>query len=325
MLNSITTQTYALDVAINSFLFHCQYEKNLGWKTLAAYKTDLIQFEAFIHSILPDTDIFMIGRDDVKAYLQELAKFKPKTVKRKVAALKAMFAYMEFDDDSFVNPFRRIKVRIKEPFVLPNVLTLCEVEKLLTLLYKERQNNDKTDGYTYKAQTRNIVILELLFATGVRVSELCGLKNNQIDLKSGTIKVYGKGNRERIIQICNKETLAILIEYYRLFRNQIEQSEYFLINRLKAKLTTQSVRYLIKECVKKAGMEKKITPHTFRHTFATLLLEEDVDIKYIQNLLGHSSIATTQIYTHVNTEKQKQILTTKHPRRRLKINQSQLN
>ncbi|GHV56233.1 hypothetical protein FACS1894182_02370 [Bacteroidia bacterium] len=216
-----------------------------------------------------------------------------------------------------------MKIRLKEPQTLPTVMTIDEVKKILMLLSKERKNNKQQENYIYKAQTRNLAIIELLFATGIRVSELCNLKANNVDIKQGFIKVFGKGSKERMIQICHSETLSVLKSYYTLHKNQIHNNGVFFINRLNAPLSTQSVRLLIKSYVKKAGLVKKITPHTFRHTFATLLLEEDVDIKYIQNLLGHTSIVTTQIYTHVSSEKQKKILSAKHPRRKLKLNEDE--
>jgi len=155
------------------------------------------------------------------------------------------------------------------------------------------------------------------FATGVRVSELCNLRPEDVDLRNGKIKVLGKGGKERVIQICQAEALSALREYYRLFSPAIKNRFFFFINRLGSPLSPQSVRLMVRGYSQKAGISKPVTPHTFRHTFATLLLEEDVDIKYIQHLLGHSSISTTQIYTHVNSVKQKKILATKHPRRKM--------
>jgi integrase/recombinase XerD len=149
------------------------------------------------------------------------------------------------------------------------------------------------------------------------VSELCGLRAEDINLRDGQLKVWGKGSKERLIQICDKEAKAALRTYYGLHKSQIARAGYFFINRLGSVLSTQSVRGMIRKYVALAGLDKSITPHTFRHTFATLLLEEDVDIRYIQTMLGHSSISTTQIYTHINMEKQKKILATKHPRRKL--------
>ena len=303
--------------SITGFIFHCQYEKNLSPKTINAYSIDLEQFQSYINTQKENPDICSISKDLIKNYLQKIYHFKPKTVKRKVASLKAMFNYLEYENDDFINPFRKIKIRFKEPQTLPMVMTINEVKKILGTLYGELNNNSKTDTYTYKAQIRNIAIIELLFATGMRISELCNLKVTDIDLKTGIIKVFGKGSKERIIQICNPDIKSLLKKYRKLYVNRIEDDKSFFINRLGQTISTQSVRLMLRQYVQKSSVPKNITPHTFRHTFATLLLEENVDIRYIQSMLGHSSINTTQIYTHINTESQKKILATKHPRRKL--------
>ncbi len=313
-----STQTHE---AINEFLFHCQYEKNLSSKTIAAYQIDLKQFESYLSTVGFIDSIDNISKNIIKSYLQHLAKLKPKTVKRKIASLKALFKHHEFEHDTFINPFRKINIQIKEPFLLPTVMNANEIKMILTQLYKELINNKHPDNYTYKAQTRDIAIIELLFASGMRVSELCDLKCKDIDFAQGIIKIFGKGSKERIIQICSKDVLKILENYYCLF----QPDNYFFINRLGNQISTQSVRLLVKKCAKSVKLPKHITPHTFRHTFATLLLEEDVDIKYIQNLLGHSSIITTQIYTHVNSNKIMQILSTKHPRKKIDLTDLKLS
>ncbi|GHT89010.1 integrase [Bacteroidia bacterium] len=313
------TKTLNLGEAVQSFIFHCQYEKNLDEKTIGAYRIDFKQFESYLNGGNYTQDVYTISKEIIKNYLQVLSHFKPKTVKRKVASLKAMFNFLEYEQDNFINPFGKIKIQIKEPLILPTVMTMNEVKKILSILYKEQKENSKTEQYTYKVQTRNIAIVELLFATGIRVSELCNLKSTDIDLQSGVVKVFGKGGKERIIQICDSEIKMSLKHYKKLYNSFIQNEGYFFINRLGQTISTQSVRLMIHHYVQEAGLAKKITPHTFRHTFATLLLEENVDIRYIQSMLGHRSITTTQIYTHVNTESQKKILAAKHPRRKLKF------
>lgn len=159
--------------------------------------------------------------------------------------------------------------------------------------------------------------MELLFATGMRVSELCSLGPTSIDLINGVIKIYGKGSKERIIQISNPAVLSAVCAYNNVFSPLIQDTGWFFVNRLGNQLSAQSVRNVINAYTELAGIEQHITPHMFRHSFATLLLEEDVDIRYIQQLLGHSSITTTQIYTHVTSKKQRDILATKHPRNKI--------
>ncbi|MFY4803717.1 tyrosine-type recombinase/integrase [Aliarcobacter butzleri] len=150
----------------------------------------------------------------------------------------------------------------------------------------------------------------------MRVSELSNLTKNEINIKKGIIKIFGKGSKERIIQICDKEVLLLIKEYYILFKIKDNETKYFLLNRLNNNFSEQSIRAMIHKYEEKLGL-KNITPHMFRHSFATLLLEEGVDVRYIQNMLGHSSISTTQIYTKVNTKHQRKLLNTKHPRRTL--------
>ena len=307
-----------LQTTISEFLTHCQFEKNLNAKTIEAYTTDLKQFLNFVVSEDARKDVQKIDKVILKKYLQELSSFKTKTIKRKMACLKAMFNYLEYENDDFYSPFRRLKIRLKDAFILPTVMNIDEVRQILNTLYQSLNNIDK-EKYKYKSMVRDIAVVELLFATGMRVSELCHLRLNDVDLKQGIIKIFGKGSKERMIQICQQETIHALQNYINLFSKQLQFDQPFFINRLGNNLSTQSVRIMIKNHIKQSKINKHITPHTFRHTFATLLLEENVDLKYIQTLLGHSSITTTQIYTHVNTEKQKEILLTKHPRRKIRV------
>ena len=153
----------------------------------------------------------------------------------------------------------------------------------------------------------------------MRVSELSNLNFGDINLEENEIRVFGKGSKERIIQIENKSVRMAIQKYHKLFAADIKSSGFFFVNRLCNRLSEQSVRSMINKYAESAKSDMHITPHMFRHSFATLLLEEDVDIRYIQRLLGHSSITTTQIYTHVAMSKQKEILSAKHPRNKIKI------
>ncbi|QEC77286.1 tyrosine-type recombinase/integrase [Mucilaginibacter ginsenosidivorax] len=303
-----------LQQAIDSFLQHCRYEKNLSEKTIYFYNLDLIQFKSFVfNNSYPDV-IQEINKHHLKHYLREISGWKIKTVKRKIASLKAMFNYLEFEDIISVNPIRRIRISLKEAICLPKALNKEEVKAILNEAYNSISYVPKSK-YAYLEKIRNATVVELLFSTGARVSEIANLKLADLDRKSGSLMLRGKGNKERVIQICNAGALALIEIYICLFEDKIIASGgYLLINRFENKLSDQSIRNMVNAISVKAKISKKVTPHTFRHSFATLLLENDVDIKYIQAMLGHSSIVTTQIYTQVNQEKQKQILTDKHPR-----------
>lgn len=303
-----------LKQATAEFFNHCQYEKNLSSKTIKFYRIDLSQFSDQMKLNQFPSLVGQIDKTHLKEYLKFLSQWKPKTIKRKIATLKALFNYLEFEDHILANPIRKLKIKIKEPALLPKALTSNEASELLKKVYASipQAENKK---YGYLEAIRNAVVIELLFATGARVSEIADLRHNAIDLQAGTVTIFGKGGKQRMIQICNPDTLFTLKTYCHLFQEKIVATGgYLLINRFNNKLSDQSIRILVGSLAASAKINKKVTPHVFRHTFATLLLENDVDIKYIQSLLGHSSIMTTQIYTQVNLEKQKKILAEKHPR-----------
>jgi integrase/recombinase XerD len=309
-----------IEKTITDFLFHCRIEKNLSPHTLKAYKLDLSQFLGYLSAIGNIGTIEKIDKPILRGYLQKLTESnKTKTVKRKIATLKALFNFLEYEDLISSNPFRKMRIKIKEPLQLPHVLTLNEVKLLFQTVYNARFQCEDDTSYTYKSIIRDIVVFELLFATGIRVSELCTLQKANLKLEQRYIQVNGKGSRERVIQVCSQETITIIEEYIQLFHPPDSDFHFFFVNRLGHRLSEQSVRFMVKKYAELSGINKSITPHMFRHTFATLLLEENVDIRYIQQLLGHSTITTTQIYTHITSNKQREILSTRHPRQSFQV------
>lgn len=316
---SDTTHTSRLEQTVERFLFHSQYEKNLSPKTLKAYATDLQQFTHFMTNREGVDSLPAISPENLKQYVKSLSHFRPKTMKRKMATLKAMLNFIEMEDDDFINPMRKLNIKIKIPFLLPSVMDATEIAAMLTTLYREKNRCSCKTSCRYREIIRDIAVVELLFGTGIRVSELCELKTDSVDLRNGFIKVYGKGGKERVIQLCQDAILNALEEYKNLCLLPFRQNTFFFVNRRGNNLSSQSVRIMVKKLALASGILKPVTPHTFRHTFATLLLEEGVDIKYIQTILGHSSLATTQIYTHVSSSKQKVILKDFHPRKSIII------
>lgn len=303
-----------LETIINHYLEFCQYQKRLDTKTMKAYRIDLKQFEMQI----PAEHMVNITQDSLEKYIMTLHQtYKPKTVKRKIASMKAFFHYMEYKSYIEVNPFNKIQVKFREPVILPKTIPLHTIERFLSTIY-EQQEHGKT-AYQKKNALRDAAVIELLFATGMRISELCSLKAENVNLNDGVILIYGKGAKERRIQIGNPDVRHILEEYCREYHSEIECCGYFFTNQQSKPLSDQAVRRMIRKYSSIAGIDLRITPHMFRHTFATCLLEEDVDIRYIQEMLGHSSINITEIYTHVAMAKQRDILSTKHPRRLLRV------
>ncbi len=300
---------------VEKYINHCKFEKGLDTKSLKAYQIDLLQYVAYAKGATDGG----YCKETLQAYIAYLhSLYKVKTVKRKIASLKAYFNYLEYEEIIFENPFSKLRVKLHEPFLLPRTIPLTSIDTLLHFAYQQASDIPK-DKYEYRASLRDISVLELLFATGMRVSELCSLHTENVNLADGIIKIYGKGSKERIIQIGNQDVLLAVKNYFNAFSEKIADSGWFFINRLGNRLSDQSVRFMINRYCQAAGITQHITPHMFRHSFATLLLEEDVDIRYIQQLLGHSSIVTTQIYTHVTSKKQRDILTTKHPRNKIKL------
>ena len=294
------------------YLCFCINRKNLDQKTIKSYRIDLQQYKDYYQL----NELEWVEKSSIEQYIDHMHnRYKPKSVKRKIASLKAFFHYLEIEDIIELNPFHKIQIKYKEPFILPKTIPISNIEAIINYAYE--QYKKATTAYSRKVALRNILILELLFATGMRISELCSLKSDQIDLNDYVIRIYGKGNKERLIQICNENVRSLIDKYITVMCNN--DIPYFFVNRLHNRLSEQSVRYMIDGYAKNARITQHITPHMFRHSFATLLLEEDVDIRYIQQMLGHSSITTTQIYTHTSIGKQKAILTTKHPRNKFVI------
>ena len=300
---------------ISEYLNYCEYRKQLNFKTIKAYKIDLNQYNSFCLDI---SDPF--SKKAVDSYITELFKhYKSKSVKRKIASLKAFFHYLEYTEFLAQNPFDKLDVYFREAKLLPKTISFHSIQKFLSVLYAQKMQT--VSAYQFKCCLRDIAVIELLFATGMRISELCSLKPSDIDLENNTVLIYGKGSKERILQFGNCEVISTLATYQSTFKADISACGYFFVNKRKQKLSDQSVRFMINRYAALAEIEQHITPHMFRHSFATLLLEQDVDIRYIQKMLGHSSISTTEIYTHVSSAKQKDILVNKHPRNFMVVNE----
>lgn len=302
-----------LSTFITEYLKICESIKKLDNKTIKAYRIDLLQFHTFMLSQNDFTD-----KTALNSYISLLhQKYRPKTAKRKIAALKAFFHYLICEEVLDCNPFDRLSVKFREPQILPRTIPDPVIESFLSTMYQQKQLARTT--YQRNSILRDIAVIELLFATGVRISELCTLTSSQIDFTTYKIIIYGKGAKERMLQIGNKSVQSILWEYYSTFKNEIAETGWFFINRLHRRYSEESVRHMITKYLHLAAIDLHITPHMFRHSFATLLLEADVDIRYIQKMLGHSSIKTTELYTNVSMTKQNSILVTKHPRNSMKI------
>ena len=295
-----------LSSLIAGYLETGEYEKQLSPDTIKAYRIDLRQFVDFTEGAWADKDM-------LNQYIKYLNQhFAPRSVKRKLASIRAFYHEMEISGELEKNPFDKLHIRIHSPQQLPRIIPEQIVQALLQSAY---------DAYTQGCREvlRDILVLELLFSTGLRVSELCALSQDTFLLSDSGLRllVKGKGRKERIIQITTPELLQLAQTYCDVFSMEIQEQGAILFNQRGRPLSPQSVRRIINKYLNRIGVSNHVTPHMFRHTFATSLLEAGMDIRYIQSLLGHSSISITQIYTHVEGKKQRDILSEKHPRNKI--------
>ena len=299
-----------LEDKLAAYLEYCEYRKELDRKTLKAYRIDLRQYFEYICVDEPD-------KEKIEEYITHLHKsYKQKTVKRKIASIKAFYNYLEETEIIAESPFRKIKVKFKETVTLPRIIPREEIEKLLNHMYQCLNENDKV---SHKHMLRDVAVIEVFFATGARVYEISNIREDSINLNTGLIRLMGKGGKERYVQISNTSILEVLKKYYDENEQAIKKSGYFFVNNRESRYTEQSIRLMLKKYTKQAGIERNITPHMFRHSFATYLIEEGVDVSCVQQILGHSSIKTTQIYIHIAAKKQAEILKEMHPRNNMKI------
>ena len=283
-----------------------EYEKKLSPHTIKAYRIDLNQFFSFVNDRTVDREL--LGQ-----YVKYLnSHFSPRSVKRKIASVRAFYQELEVNDLIISNPFEKLRIRVHTPKQLPRIIPEHIMRELLNEAYRIYSPN-------IPWTLRDIVVLELLFSTGVRVSELCELTEQTFLLKENSLQliIHGKGDKERTLELTSPELLYIIQLYCISFSKQIHLHNHILINNHGNPLTPQSVRRIIKKYIDRLDISFSVTPHMFRHTFATSLLEAGVDIRYIQSLLGHSSISTTQIYTHVTTKQQAVLLSENHPRNKM--------
>lgn len=317
-----------LTEAANQFLSHCRHEKNLSEHTLRAYATDLAEFQRFVKSerAIQTCDRQLIR--DYLRYLFEERSLKATSVKRRIACLKAMFGWLETEMSLEKNPFHRFSVKIRLPALLPRALTRIELNNLLSTpiqaLGFTNRTAYSTETFIHTTSSRKgfiqlttLLSLELLFATGARVGELVQIKISDINLDEGIIIIKGKGNRERQVFLPD-ESIRSLIRAYKASRTKFSPATtVLLINTRGTPASTQLIRLLVRRAGEQAKLTRRATPHMLRHSTATHLLNAGVDIRFVQRLLGHQSITTTQNYTHVSDSQLKFAICRAHPIREI--------
>ncbi len=292
---------------LESFKSYILVERNFSKHTAKAYCTDILDFLLW----LGDTPCEEVSFSKVREYLHFIQKFQYKktTIARKIASLRTFYKYLFKEKKIDSNPAMNLNSP-KRMKTLPKFLTTYEVEQIL--------NNTKIDT---PAGYRNKAILELLWATGMRISELSGLNFEDLNLDENEIRVFGKGAKERIVLISDraKSYLQRYIETARPlvakgYEVTCNETDPVFINNTGYRLQPKTVRNVINDIVEKIDLPKHVTPHVFRHSFATHLIENGADLRVVQELLGHASISNTQIYTHISSQHLKEVYNETHPR-----------
>lgn len=282
---------------LTNFINYLQATKNLSSKTLAAYAGDLKQFFSFEIDLL---------HPDICAYISHLStdlKLKDTSIRRKIITLKNFYDYLLNCEIISVSPFLRLKFRFKQERKLPKTLSITEVSKMLNCF---NIDSTKLSPFAQKIYQRDAALIDLLISTGIRIGEAAAITLDDIIFSEHTILIHGKGRKQRLIYISSTVTwdrLKTLIK-----ARKKSNCNYLFVNRYGQPITIHGIEDIYKKYVKMAQVNAKSTPHYLRHTFATNLLANGADLRSVQEILGHASVATTQIYTEVTTARKKQVL-----------------
>ena len=289
---------------VKLYLDYLKYEKNYSDNTILNYEIDLKEFNEYLNSI--NSSLISTNYKEVRGFLEELNEehFKNGSVSRKISSLKSFYNFMLFKHFLTSSPVELITYPKKE-YRLPKFVEYKELETLFSI-----------PDTTNPLGIRNLLILELLYASGMRVSELVNVKLKDIDQNRKEIRVFWKGSVE-IISYFGEYALDALNDYLDYARDDLlkgKTSEYLFINKNGTRLTDRGVRLIIDNIISSSSVKTKISPHTLRHTFATHMLNEGADLKVVQELLGHKNLGTTEVYTHISNERLRNIYYKTHPR-----------
>jgi len=285
-------------ITIDSFLDYLRIERGLSPNTILSYRVDLEQFKKWLGSDMLSISSSVVGK--YASFLKDTRRLSTSSVSRKLSAIRMFYRFLQAEGAITENPAQAV-VSPRRGRKIPSYLSLREVEKLL-----------EAPDTTSPVGLRDKAILECLYATGLRISELVSLNRRDLNLASGWLKVQGKGSRERMVPL-GKEAIKWLNRYLRE-REGVRKDSPLFCNRYGERISRQSCWKIIKKYARIAGINKVISPHTLRHSFATHLLSRDADLRSVQELLGHVSISTTQIYTHITQERLIKIYKKYHPR-----------
>ena len=293
--------------AIENYANYLRFEKNASENTIEAYVSDLQKLQDFAEQNLMNITPITISYEHLQEFLYQVSKinYSERTQARWISSIKGFFSFLLEDELREDNPSALLETP-KLGLYLPDTLSLEEIEKLISAT---EENTDLAK--------RNRCMIEVLYGCGLRVSELTELQISNINFKENYLKIQGKGDKVRFVPLADY-TADFIKDYINNIRSKQKinpkHSDILFLNSRGAQISRQMVFLVIKEIVRKAGIQKNISPHTFRHSFATHLLQNGADLRFIQEMLGHSSITTTEIYTHLNTEELHETILKYHPR-----------
>ena len=293
--------------AIENYTNYLRFEKNASENTIEAYVSDLQKLQNFAEQNLASVTPITISYEHLQEFLYQVSKinYSERTQARWISSIKGFFSFLLEDELREDNPSALLETP-KLGLYLPDTLSLEEIEKLISAT---EENTDLAK--------RNRCMIEVLYGCGLRVSELTELQISNINFKENYLKIQGKGDKVRFVPLADY-TADFIKNYINNIRSKQKinpkHSDILFLNSRGTQISRQMVFLIIKEIVRKAGIQKNISPHTFRHSFATHLLQNGADLRFIQEMLGHSSITTTEIYTHLNTEELHETILKYHPR-----------
>lgn len=297
------------DKILKAFKSYLMLEKNLSTLSTEAYLSDIMKLNNYLKTST-SYDLISTDTQSIKNFIQILFEsgFEASSISRIISGIKAFYSYLNYAEIIQINPAENIETP-KTRRKIPSVLSIDEIEKMIVQIDRSTAEGE-----------RNYAIIETLYGCGLRVSELTELKISHINFKEDFVKIIGKGNKERLVPLGKIAKNAIL-NYYNHYRKQMnvdkKHEDVLFLNKFGKPLSRIMIFYIIKDLAQKAGIQKKISPHTLRHSFATHLIEGGANIRAVQELLGHSSITTTEIYTHLDREYLRENILSYHPRNKM--------
>lgn len=293
---------------IRQFQYHLKIERSFSQNSILAYTQDLEKLARYMNGQFPNISPTEVTLEHLRAFVDDLANLQISefTQARIISGIKTFYKYLQYEERIQDNPSLLLQAP-KLGRKLPDTLSYFEITQLL-----EGVKLGSPEGH------RNRAILEVLYSSGLRVSELIELKIGNVYFEIGFLRIIGKGNKERLVPI-GKDALKYLDIYLQEIRNHQKPAkgheEFVFLNRRGKKLSRVMIFLVIKKLVEEVGLKKKVSPHTFRHSFATHLVEGGADLRAVQEMLGHESITTTEIYTHLDRDYLRQVLVEFHPRK----------